>query len=942
MSGRGIGRGRGSLLPPNGAGSGSLGGGRGRGGGRGVLFSSDHFVLEDDDEAEQETAVTGFQREREDATPSQSDSDEDDFISQFRKLHAPRTTVSEASRSTTSTGTVRWSGRGRKPAGAAGGGVLDLVDNCYPVIAETPSPTKVYSSVSSSSGEELSGASSGGNAVIVKSGELGKNVSMCVNYIRLEHLEKDRGGVWEYHVDFDPPLGSKKLRWSVLHSLVDIMGPTLNFDGGSKLFLPFELRDGVTNLSTPHPADHDDTVDVVIKHIKKQELEESVHFYNILLRQVFRELGLIEMQRNFYDYKNIFQVPEHKLEIWPGFVTAVEVYQDGLMLNCDSSFRVLRTDTMLNALDQMMYTEQNEGVHRYNARERFKEYALGKVVLTKYNNKHYRVDDVDWESTPESTFTQMRNGNPVQVSFIEYYRTNYNVIIRDSDQPMLVTRGKIKRQQHASNWSPPENILLVPELCFVTGMTEEITSDFRIMKVVADKTRIPPLQRYHALQAFIESVNTQPKVRSIFEKWGLRLADGIVNLNGRVIGPPKMILGGNAVVLPQGGEFNRDLLRSQVLEPVPIQDWLVVCSSMDEPRAIRAIQNYGQVARPLGIPYKGDPRIIRVQKNRPSDFREALVNNIVEGVTQFVMVILPSNRDDLYRVVKTVCNHELAVASQVIRGQTLNDERKVRSVMQKVALQINCKLGGALWTIRIPMIEKIMFLGMDVYHDPKRHNRSVTAVVASINVTYTKYYSRCIFQQQQQESISSLRPVFLDALLTFQEHDGNGAFPDRVIMFRDGVGDGQLELTRQYEVAQMLSCFQELGIDPKFTFTVVQKRINARMFLDTGSHIENVEPGTVLDHTVTRRNYFDFFLVSQLIREGTVNPTHYIVLHDNSDIKPDVIQKFAYATSFMYYNWAGSIRVPAMCQYAHKAAGLVGQHIGREPSAKMNDKLYYL
>lgn len=39
-----------------------------------------------------------------------------------------------------------------------------------------------------------------------------------------------------------------------------------------------------------------------------------------------------------------------RLEIWPGFVTAVEVYQDGLMLNCDSSFRVLRTDTMLNAL----------------------------------------------------------------------------------------------------------------------------------------------------------------------------------------------------------------------------------------------------------------------------------------------------------------------------------------------------------------------------------------------------------------------------------------------------------------------------------------------------------------------------------------------------------------------------------------------------------------
>jgi hypothetical protein len=31
--------------------------------------------------------------------------------------------------------------------------------------------------------------------------------------------------------------------------------------------------------------------------------------------------------------------------------------------------------------------------------------------------------------------------------------------------------------------------------------------------------------------------------------------------------------------------------------------------------------------------------------------------------------------------------------------------------------------------------------------------------------------------------------------------------------------------------------------------------------------VSNPEPGTVLDHTVTRRYLFDFFLVSQLIRE---------------------------------------------------------------------------
>lgn len=159
------------------------------------------------------------------------------------------------------------------------------------------------------------------------------------------------------------------------------------------------------------------------------------------------------------------------------------------------------------------------------------------------------------------------------------------------------------------------------------------------------------------------------------------------------------------------------------------------------------------------------------------------------------MVIVPSNRDDVYRVVKTVCTNEIPVASQVIRGQTLADERKVRSVMQKVALQINCKLGGALWTINIPLVntihsyiilhvrivckcnwlklkiqpEAIMFLGMDVYHDPSRKNKSVTAVVASLNRCYTKYYTRVIFQQTQQETISSLRSVLTEALQTFYE-----------------------------------------------------------------------------------------------------------------------------------------------------------------------------
>ena len=50
---------------------------------------------------------------------------------------------------------------------------------------------------------------------------------------------------------------------------------------------------------------------------------------------------------------------------------------------------------------------------------------------------------------------------------------------------------------------------------------------------------------------------------------------------------------------------------------------------------------------------------------------------------------------------------------------------------------------------------------------------------------------------------------------------------------------------------------------PSFGFIVVQKRINTRIFALGGKNPDNPAAGTVLDHTVTKRDWFDFFLVSQ-------------------------------------------------------------------------------
>jgi aubergine-like protein len=54
------------------------------------------------------------------------------------------------------------------------------------------------------------------------------------------------------------------------------------------------------------------------------------------------------------------------------------------------------------------------------------------------------------------------------------------------------------------------------------------------------------------------------------------------------------------------------------------------------------------------------------------------------------------------------------------------------------------------------------------------------------------------------------------------------------VVFRDGVGDGQLNTVAGYEVKQLEECFTHFGeaYQPKMAVVIVQKRINTRIFLN--------------------------------------------------------------------------------------------------------------
>lgn len=47
--------------------------------------------------------------------------------------------------------------------------------------------------------------------------------------------------------------------------------------------------------------------------------------------------------------------------------------------------------------------------------------------------------------------------------------------------------------------------------------------------------------------------------------------------------------------------------------------------------------------------------------------------------------------------------------------RTISNQAKLKSIAQKILLQVNCKLGGELWTVSVPMVSVKQNSGMCVH-----------------------------------------------------------------------------------------------------------------------------------------------------------------------------------------------------------------------------------
>lgn len=106
-------------------------------------------------------------------------------------------------------------------------------------------------------------------------GTKGTTLNLAVNYIKL--LTDPDKGVFEYLVDFMPPIANRNIRCKLLSKIRDVIGETRTFDGVT-LYLPIKLPERLTKRTIEDNKGVPYEISVTFKKAKRFSVRDLFSF----------------------------------------------------------------------------------------------------------------------------------------------------------------------------------------------------------------------------------------------------------------------------------------------------------------------------------------------------------------------------------------------------------------------------------------------------------------------------------------------------------------------------------------------------------------------------------------------------------------------------------------------------------------------------------------
>lgn len=181
--------------------------------------------------------------------------------------------------------------------------------------------------------------------------------------------------------------------------------------------------------------------------------------------------------------------------------------------------------------------------------------------------------------------------------------------------------------------------------------------------------------------------------------------------------------------------------------------------------------------------------------------------------------------------------------------------------------------------------------------------------------------------------------------------------PEVLVIYREGLNEVQAKFQMEFEVNGLKETIEKVRIktkqpnyDPTILYILVNKKPKSRIFEGTGRgkniNYSNPEPGSIIFEDLSQ-GYKEFHLASAVVREGTCTPVSFKVAYENRPEFPlEAVSELTYNQTYGYFNWTGSVRVPAPLQYANKLAkqysGIGEELKTEEKNSQLKSTLFFL
>lgn len=262
---------------------------------------------------------------------------------------------------------------------------------------------------------------------------------------------------------------------------------------------------------------------------------------------------------------------------------------------------------------------------------------------------------------------------------------------------------------------------------------------------------------------------------------------------------------------------------------------------------------------------------------------------------KLILVVVPDAvMSAVYNRVKYICDVKEGILNVCVLASKFAKSNP--QYLANVGLKFNLKLGGrnhSLDPLKLGIIrhKKTMVVGIDVTHPSPGSSSnapSIAGIVASVDEWLGQWPADLRIQPPRQEMVADLDTLFKSRLELWRKR--NKDLPDNILVYRDGVSEGQYDIVLQNELPALREACKSIysasqtksGI-PNITIIIVGKRHNTRFYptkkeeADRGGNPMN---GTVVDRGVTEARNWDFFLQAHAAIQGTARPAHYYVIYD--------------------------------------------------------------